>query len=89
MIKKQKLTFLHIGISVSVTVFFTYFFQLEWVPKWIQENIQSVPEGQIFAYGAYFGGCLFIITHKLLIKPKQSSGRLVRHLKLINILALQ
>jgi len=71
MIKKQKLTFLHVGISVSVTVFFTYFFQLDWVPKWIQENIRTVPEGQILSYGVYFGGCLFIMTNKILIKPKQ------------------
>ena len=71
MIKKQKLTFLHIGTSVSITLFFAYFFQLDWVPEWTQNNIQNVPEGQILAYGTYFGGCLFIITRKLLIKPKQ------------------
>lgn len=71
MAKKQKWVFLHIMISVSVTIFFTYFFQLDWVPKWIQENIQLVPQGQILTYSLYFGGCLFILTSKILIKPKK------------------
>lgn len=81
MVKKLKWTLLHIGISVSVTVFFAYFFQLSWVPKWIQENIVLVPDGQMLSYGVYFGGCLFVLTNKILIKPKH---RL--ELKLSNIM---
>ena len=42
---------------------------MEWTPQWIRDNIQHVPNGQVLAYGTYFGICLFFLTSNILTKP--------------------
>jgi len=70
-----KMTLLHIFSMIGVTIFFAIFFQLEWVPQLIRDNIQLVPNGQMLAYGAYFGACLFILTCRILTKPNRNLAR--------------
>lgn len=65
---KTTKTLIHIFGMIGVNLLFIIFFQQEWVPQWIQQNIQYVPMGQMLAYGGYFGACLFILTNRILIK---------------------
>lgn len=71
----KRMTLLHIMSMLGVTIFFAIFFQLDWVPQWIQENIHYVPQGQMLAYGGYFGVCLFILTGRILTKKNLKVAR--------------
>ena len=70
-----KKTLLHITSMIGITISFAVFFQLEWTPQWIRENIHHVPNGQIFAYGVYFGVSLFILSCRILTKPNPNVAR--------------
>lgn len=89
MLKKMKNDSLHVIVSLSVTIAFIVFFQQDWVPEWIQQNIPLVPQGQVLAYTAYGGAWLFVLTSKILTKPPQKIELMLSNILIVGGTALK